>query len=242
MEVWHDFQTGKYYSIDSETGMQSPSNRYGSEERKFKPYSSGFPHVLSVKPIPPDKMYTIQPKKFDGYCQFPRPTDSFGGKSPYARKLFKQNKVHIKEESKIPQPLDYLNMSQVSYRNTAKKKSNRATMSLERSFLNSISDIKQSLMEKPSLALKTVTDLSIKLETEKKYSKGYVRPKSKQKRRKLKGVFLKEFKTSGELFSVEKKIRELSNPTLVNKMKRLEKLDREMLEKKRLATKLMQIA
>ena len=66
-----------------------------------------------------------------------------------------------------------------------------------------------------------------------------MRPKSKVLRRKLKGFFLKEFKTSGELFSQEKQIWEASNPELVKKRRRIEELDRKMLEKKCMATRLL---
>jgi hypothetical protein len=95
-------------------------------------------------------------------------------------------------------------------------------------------------MVQPALRdLRTATDLTLKLEKEKKNSTGYIRPKSKILRRKLKGFFLKDFKTSGELFDKEKKVWQITNPELVKKRKRMEELDRKMLEKKCMATRLL---
>lgn len=242
MEVWQNFQTGKFYAINTTTGQQSPSNKFGSEQKLFTPYSTGFPHVLPAKPIPLDKLYSGQPKKFDGYCQFPRPSDRSNSKSPYIRRAIKTEKIYIKEESKIPKPLEFLNMTQNGTKRFNPRRSNLLTASLPNSFLNSIYDIKQSLQEKPLRDLRTAKDLTLHLEHEKKNSKGYERPKSKINRRKLKGFFLKQFKTSGELFQLEKKMHEKTNPALLSKLERLEKLDREMLEKKRKATNLLQSA
>ena len=123
--------------------------------------------------------------------------------------------------------------------NSPKRAAIRLTASVDQPMLNTIHDIKQSLLKKPLVDLRTATDLSIKLAHEKINSTGYVRPKSKVKRRKLKNYFLKEFKTSGELFNIEKKIRQITNPEFFKKIQRLEKLDRALLEKKN-AAKLLQ--
>lgn len=208
MEVWKDYQTGKYFSIDSNSGRQSPSNRYGAEQTVFKAYSTGFPHIIKPKETAIDKMYTVQPKNFDGYCQFPRPCQSSSSpQAPYVRKWIRTSKIHIKEESKIPKPLNFLNTSQ---KKSLSPRRNHNTLynSLPAADLNTIQDIKMSLVKPPLRDLRTATDLSTGLEREKKNSTGYIRPKSKVKRRKLKGFFLKEFKTSGELFYKEKKILE----------------------------------
>ena len=244
MEVWKDYQTGKFYAIDSTTGRQSPSNRFGSEHKAFTPYSTGFPHILPSKPIPIDQLYSVQPKKFDGYCQFPRPTERNSSKSPYVRRAIKTEKIYIKDESKIPQPLEFLNKTQsINTKNFSPRRTAQSlTASLPDKFMSSIYELKQSLQEKPLRSLRTAIDLTIKLEHEKINSKGYVRPTSKVNRRKLKGFFLKQFKTSGELFQIERKIRERTNPALLEKHERMEQLDRKMLEKKKKATILMQLS
>lgn len=240
MEVWKDYQTGKYYSIDPSLGRQSPSNRFGGEKKAFTAYSTGFPHIIKAKDPVIEKMYTVQPQHFDGYCQFPRPPikKSSISESPYVRRWIKSSKIHIKDPEKIPQPLNFLNMSQGR---TASPRQSRSHLyrSLPAGDLNSIQDIKNSLVQPALKDLRTATDLTLKLEKEKKNSTGYIRPKSKILRRKLKGFFLKDFKTSGELFSQEKKIWESSNPELVKKRKKMEELDRKMLEKKCMATRLL---
>lgn len=236
MEVWKDYQTGKYYSIDSSNGRQSPSNRYGDEKRYFTAYSTGFPRIFSGKSVPLDRLYTVQPHKFDGYCQFPRPTEKkTQNKSPYARITNRTGRVRIKDESKIPCPLEFLGMSSPQSRSLSPRRSKHfLTQSLPRPDMNSIQDIKTSQIQRPLRDLRTAADLSTKLEFEKKTSKGYIRPKSKVKRRKLKGFFLKEFRTSGELFQVEKRLTEQTNPILYQKLKKKEEFDRKMLEKKKL--------
>ena len=120
-----------------------------------------------------------------------------------------------------------------------RKTSSHLYSSLPSPDLNLIQDVKNSLVKPALRDLRTATELSFKLDREKKNLTGYVRPKSKVLRRKLKGFFLKEFKTSGELFSQEKQIWEASNPELVKKRRRIEELDRKMLEKKCMATRLL---
>ena len=66
MEVWKDYQTGKFYSIDSNLGRQSPSDRFGGAQKAFTPYSTGFPHIIKPKDPVIEKMYTVQPHHFDG--------------------------------------------------------------------------------------------------------------------------------------------------------------------------------
>jgi len=206
MEVWKDYQTGKYFSIDNNSGNQSPSNRYGAEQTVFKANSTGFPHILKVKESPIDRLYTVQPKNFDGYCQFPRPCQNSSAiQTPYVRKWIKTSKVYIKDEAKIPKPLNFLNISQrKSF--SPQRTHNSMYNSLPVADLSTIQDIKMSLVKPPLRDLRTATDLSKTLEKEKKNSTGYIMPKSKIKRRKLKGFFLKEFKTSGELFYTEKRM------------------------------------
>ena len=237
MEVWQDYQSGKFFTLDKNTGRQSPSDRFGSEQKIFTAYSTGFPRIISTKPVPIENLYKVQPKKFDGYCQFPRPSEKSSIKTPFIRSEIRTSKIHIKDESKIPKPLEFLSMSQNN--NSPKRAAIRLTASVDQPMLNTIHDIKQSLLKKPLVDLRTATDLSIKLAHEKNNSTVYVRPKSKVKRRKLKNYFLKEFKTSGELFNIEKKIRQITNPEFFKKIQRLEKLDRALLEKKN-AAKLLQ--
>lgn len=208
MEVWKDYQTGKYFSIDNNSGRQSPSNKYGAEQTVFKAYSTGFPHIIKPKESAIDKLYTVQPKNFDGYCQFPRPCQNSSAiQTPYVRNWIKTTKVHIKDETKIPKPLNFLNVSErKSF--SPRRTHNSLYNSLPAADLSTIQDIKMSLIKQPLRDLRTATDLSTGLEKEKKNSTGYIMPKCKVKRRKLKGFFLKEFKTSGELFYREKKMLE----------------------------------
>jgi hypothetical protein len=241
MEVWKDFQTGKYYSIDPKTGCQSPSNRYGCEQTTFKTYSTGFPRIINSRPVPIDKLYSVQPSKFDGYCQFPRPSDKIVTKSPYVRTSIKTSKIHIKDESKIPKPLKFLDMSQTSTKGfTNRSSSPLFKLNTTDVNLTTITEFKKSLQKKPLKELKTANELTVKLQSEKNNSKGYVQPVAKPTRRKLKNFFLKNFRTSGELFVLSKKMYEITNPSLFQKLKQAEMHDRAILEKKVKATRLMQ--
>ena len=221
--------------MDSASGRQSPSNRFGKRKSCFSVYSSGFPRDLSLKKIPADKNFKLQPKKFDGYCQFPRPTEKTYRNSSYSREFPKKaEKILIKDPSKIPQPLEFLSISyntSKSHTPTSSRKSLFSSKSADKQ--NSIENIKKSLIEQPVCHIKTASEMKNMLKLEKKNFKAYQKPTFKPKKREIKGFFLKEFKTSAELFRIEKKIREKSNPALVKKQEQKEKIDRIILQKKK---------
>ena len=192
MEVWKDYQTGKFVKLNLNSGKHSPTNKYGSDKKAFLAYITGYPRAISPKPIPLDETYSIQPKKFDGYCQFPRPFEKSMSKLPYSRQPLKEtSKIYIKHSSKIPNPLSYLHSPQISPRSTSPiRRYKKNSQSLGDSLFKTIDDLKNSFIQLPTTNIKTINDLHTKLEFEKNASKGFIPPILKEKRRKLKGKFL----------------------------------------------------
>lgn len=238
MEVWYNFQTNKYYKIDSSNGRQSPSNRFGREKKSFQMDLTGFPRTLSPKPKILENGISLQPKRFDGYCQFPRPPDQARNISPYNRGPNKNTpKIHITEPSKIPQPLPHLRLS--------RSPSQKASPRLLTTSLSSI-NISESICKKPIstptiYSIKTIEDLKSALSQEKISYKGYTPPVCAHPRRKLKGFFSKNFKTSSELCKVDKSMILLTNPTFAKKLQKIEENEAKMLIRKKQATKLLQL-
>lgn len=232
MELWQDFQSGKFYSINKNSGKQSPSNRFGSEKNRFVPYSSGFSHSpqkLSTEPENPNKtskLYAVQPEKFDGYCQYPRPLQkATSNRSPFIRSNVASAKLLIKQKEKIPTPLKFLELSQ----NRSLAPQTSASLPVQN--FKTLEDFKNLYEEKQFKEMKTVSDLSIRMETEKSNKSGFIRPKTKTLRRKLKGFFLKDFKTGAELSKEEKRITEITNPKFYEKIRNRDELDLILLKK-----------
>ena len=245
MEVWYDYQINRYYKLDSRSGYQSPSNRFGEEKKRFYENITGFPRSLSPKLELPDKIQSFQPKKFDGYCQFPRPPEKTLMIPPYSRDpIKKSSKIHITNPSKIPEPLTYLSISKSnSSMNSSKSKirSSSSSSSLKEPLNRTISTIKKSQIAPLERVVKTVTDLNDKLGREKASYLGYTPPAAPRPRLKFKGMLCKKFKTSSELTRIDKQIILLTNPTFAQKEQRREEFENRKLTRKREATKLLQL-
>ena len=95
-----------------------------------------------------------------------------------------------------------------------------------------IDQIKSSFNKKPQVEIVTIKELKNKLNFEKINSKPFVPKIYKEERRKLKGFFMKEFVTSGELFEKEKSLTKITNSKYFEKLKRFEMVDRKNLEKR----------
>jgi len=230
MEVWQDYQTGKFFKVDQSSGRQSPSSRYGVEKAQFTAYSTGFSRLSRQFEPRIDKMYSVQPEKFDGYCQYPRPLiKSSSNRVPFVKSNVVSSKIFIKEKKKIPTPLRFLELSQ--RKSPSPDKSSNSMQSLSVKCIKTISELKNSVSKKPLKEMKTVTDLTLKMKNEKINKSGFLSKESKEPRRKLKGFFLREFKTSGELFKDEQRIVEITKPNFTEKIKKNMERDRQILRR-----------
>lgn len=230
MEVWQDYQTGKFFKIDKNSGRQSPSSRYGVEKARFTAYSTGFSRITRQSQPKLEKMYSVQPEKFDGYCQYPRPlVKSSSNRAPFVKSNVVSIKIFIKEKKKIPTPLKFLELSQ--QKSPSPDKTSKSMQSFSAKYIKTISDAKNSVSKQPLKEMKTVTDLTLKMKEEKVNSSGFLSKEKKEPRRKLKGFFLKEFKTSGELCKDEKKIVEITKPNFTEKIKKNMERDRQILRR-----------
>lgn len=241
MEIWKDYQSGKYFALDPLGGRQSPSNRYGKEKKQFYPYEAGFSHNLKPKLHPFQKALAVQPKKFDGYFQFPRPYEKTSIKQPYNRNSsYSPKHTRILDESKIPHPLEFLSTSDICLKTKISQKSlKNKSVSLQETMFKTIDELKKP-QDTSILLVKTAMNLQTKKINEAKFfNKGYIWHQSKEERRKLKGYFLSQFKTSAELFQIEKGVRERTNPIFVIKREKFKRFERKMLERKRKATMLI---
>ena len=217
-QLWHDQETNKYYILDESTGKQLLCDKYGQRPTTFKPYSSGFSRNIPSKEQPYSSSYRVQPSnnyldKFDGYFQCPRPRSLAVNSAKGASRL--PNSI-----DKIPRPIQHLTFSSV-YDKSIKRPAFRAQTAphiVDTSF-------------KPQLT--TAKDIQGKLDVEKANMKGYQPPPPIEERRKLKGYFMMNYMTSGDLFMKEKRVMEVTNPVVISKQKHFETMDRKMLEKRR---------
>jgi hypothetical protein len=232
MEVWQDYQTGKFFSVNKQSGRQSPSNRFGSEKSSFSPYSTGFSRLFQGKDKDIDKVdrvYAVQPEKFDGYCQYPRPLQkATSNRSPFVRSNVASSKLLIKQKEKIPVPLKYMELSQNRSFTSSK---NNCTSSLPARNFKTLEDLKTQEKSQPLTEMKTVSDLSQNLEIEKRNKSGYLKSKPKTQRRRLKGYFFKQFKTSAELSKEEEKVTRQTNPKFYEKIHKKLETDYLLLQK-----------
>lgn len=236
MELWKDFQTSSYYLLDRTEGKQAFCNRYGETPNSFKPYSTGYQQFRVAHTIDADSNYRVQPKKFDGYFQCPRPSSKVSGITrPYTR----DNKRYIAKRlpddiDKLPKPVSSLGFSrvydksfktQISYKIPVKLASEKSTIS--------ISDFKSKAQETPQRDIKTASDIFQRHKVEMQNINGYQKPQEKAERRKLKGFFLVDYPTSSALFMQEKKMLEKTNPASYAKQKHFEATDLKKLAKRR---------
>ena len=236
MELWQDFQSNNFFLLDKDSGTQSFCNKYGSIPESFKPYSTGFLQFRSKYSSDPDSNYRVQPKKFDGYFQCPRPVSQNRGKQrPYTRdtKIYRIKRLP-EDFSKLPKPVSSLGFSRVY------DKSNHAPLIKQARppIINikegtSIELIKKNSEQVPIRDIKTASDIFQRHELERKSINGYQPNPEKIVRRKLKGFFLVDFPHSTDLFLKEKKILEITNPVSFAKQRHYESTDLKNLEKRR---------
>lgn len=243
MELWKDLQTNRYYFIDEKTGLQTQCDRYGQPPTYFKPYQTGFPTARETHSSPLPSQYTIQPKKFDGYFQCPRPVsipffnDLHGYKTLKPSKPGKMMSNRLPDDiTKIPRPLAHLTISGV-YDKTIKSPKQRLSATAGKIVLDqnyhTISELKSSLIKPEGSLIRNLKEMTAKMEKEKKNLSVYKVPETKVKRKKLKGYFMLNYKTSNDLWVRDKQILELSNPAATFKTKNYEEVDRKNLEKRR---------
>ncbi|OMJ83113.1 hypothetical protein SteCoe_16034 [Stentor coeruleus] len=237
MELWRDLETSSFYLLDKVNGIQKSCNKYGEPPVNFKAYTSGFGNMHVQLPMTADSNYRVQPKKFDGYFQCPRPAShAIVSRQPYIRDI-KQYKIKRlpNDVTKIPKPVTSLGFSRV-YDNTARiplLKSKTPKESYTETQLYSIENIKKTQEEVPVRDIKTASDMFRKHNIEKDTMKGYQAPSPKLVRRQLKGFFMVGFPTSSDLFVKEKKVLEVTNPVAIRKQKHIEAVDLKNLVKRR---------
>lgn len=243
MQVWKDIQSGKYFNFDMKTGHQQQSNKFGKEKRDFVPYLGGYSHNISPKYYPVDSQITIQPRRFDGYCQFPRPFQKLSYSKPHKAVSLSPSPEKIRHQiDKIPNPLKYLRLKDHSHSvleplNLKKNKINRSSKDLQ---INSIEDFKKLNIPRTVSVIKTKFELDKVLKREHlELSLKNLKKKKIESRRKFKGFFRTSFKDSSALIESEKQVIEKTNPIFVNMKNKIKKVEFKQLERKRKATRLL---
>lgn len=230
MEVWQDYQTGTFFNIDNKSGRQSPSSRFGVEKAKFIAYSSGFSRATNKSQPKLDKMYSVQPEKFDGYCQYPRPLEKCSSnRVPFIKSNIVSRRIFIKDKEKIPTPLKFLDLSQK--KTPSPGLSSKSIQSLSVKYFRTISDTKKQNSKQPLKEIKTVTDLTLKIKAEKLNNSVHSKPQPNEPRRRLKGFFSKQYKTSEELMKEERRVIKLTNPDFFEKLKKDKERDDRILRR-----------
>jgi hypothetical protein len=227
MEIWKDLERSKYFMLDENTGTKSVCDKYGLSPTLFTPYASGFPKNLTARAKSPDRNYRVQPKKFDGYFQCPRP----------ALEIQNKTRVRLKDDiSSLPRPVKTLFFSKIYDKNT-EKPSIKIPKTVSKPLLTpktyTIEELKQLLSQNTGKDIKTAVQLEEMLRENSKTFRTTERREKTPEKRKLKGYFMTSIPSSAELFHKEKKIFQITNPVSEFKKKKLEELDRKYLEKRR---------
>ena len=248
MEIWKDIQASTFYVINKSTGTQINCDKYGSIPSSFKPYSTGFSVHRPTTQIDSDSNYRVQPKKFDGYFQCPRPSSHISEvRRPYTSSTKRYIPKRLPDDiTKLPRPVACLSFSKVLQSpipsTTRSEHSNREKFSsfakthkssLPECELVTIANLKTSSIASPSRDVKTAFEIYSINAQEKESAKGYRAPARKVPHRKLKGVFMVEFPTSHDLFRKEKEVLEKTNPVAIEKQKRVETAEYNNLERRR---------
>lgn len=229
MQVWTDISTGRSYNLDTVKGVQSPSDRFGNKPCKFMPYASGYPRALSQSPTRFDQIYSVQPSKFDGYSQFPRPRVS----SP-AHSLPPIDKSC--EVSNRPKHLNHLTRSAVYDKSITPPKLKYKHKSIDFSIITIAEELEHLKKSSNTMSkeIKTIDALDRQLKQDKDTFKPYIKKESLEERRKLKGYFMKNFLTGVDLYEKERSVIKKTNRMFFERLKHMEELDRKNLEKRKL--------
>ncbi|CAG9329061.1 unnamed protein product [Blepharisma stoltei] len=198
---------------------------------------------LNTTSSPLSNLYTIQPKKFDGYFQCPRPlstpyfNDIHGPKTLKPAKPGQLPSNRLPDDiTKIPRPVAHLVISSVYDPST--KPPRKAFSSTEpkrktEPFFHTMSELKASMAKPTERLVRTFYDLTQKMEKEKKNMSAREDPPPKPIRKSFKGYFRFNYQTSNDLWIKDKKVLEASNPIATLKQRQYEELDRKYLEKRR---------
>lgn len=221
-----DLDRHKYFIFDLEKGTKLICDKYGQFPKTFTPYKSGFSCKVNSRVCSPDALYRIQPKKFDGYFQCPRPM-----------LVACNSKTRLADDvNTLPKPVKFLNFSSIYDKNVSPPLS-KSPSSLPPlagiQFSSTLQELKQEMSPKAIKEVKTARDLQNILEKSKTTNLSFSEKPVKPERRKMKGMFGKHIPSSTELFNKEKKIMVETNPVCHSKQIKFEELDKKYLEKRR---------
>jgi hypothetical protein len=210
MQIWKDLSTGKFYTFDLSQGTSSPSNRFGNSPSKFVPYTSGYPRTLSPTPAHSDLAYSVQPSKFDGYSQFPRPRVSSSLNNPLTDSVSKVKVARdLHEFKEVAKPLKHLTLSAVYDKSITPPKIKVNKRYNESNIFDRVDELEKLRNSYNNLTkdIKTVDFLSKKLIQDKETFKPFRKKAKKIERRKMKGYFMNQFLTGGQLAEKERERR-----------------------------------
>lgn len=236
MELWKDIQASTFYMIDKMTGLQFNCDKFGSPPCTFKPYETGFNSQRSNYTLQPDDTYRVQPKKFDGYFQCPRPSSHITEvRRPYTSNTKRYIPKRLTDDiTKLPRPVASLSFSKVYNTHGASTvRHERPKLDLPEVQKLTIQDVKNSQVSSPPKDIKTAAELLSKNQKEKETMKGNQIKKTKQERRKMKGFFMVDFQTGHDLFRKEKQVWERTNPVAIEKLRKSEAAEYKNLQRRR---------
>ena len=253
MELWKDEQTNTWHMLDAKTGQHYRCDRYGQPltrfhldqtglmapkdiaERQHQPYAA--PSLQAETP------YAAQPRKFDGYSQFPRPkseayfNDLHSAKTlrPVPRGQMPSNRLP-NDIKHIPKPASFLTFSAVedgTVRAPRFKRSATARVQEVAPETLTVEGLKTTLAKGPETLVKTAALFSSTLEAEKRQMTGYQPPTRKPDRRKLKGFFQLTYPSAEDCYARDMQLWRATNPEGHEAQQHYEALDRKNLEKRK---------
>ena len=227
MEVWNDVEKNKYFIFDTNTGFKSQCDKYGKNPTTFTPYKSGFYKSLTCKAKSPDKNYRIQPKKFDGYFQCPRP----------ALEPQHKSKVRLIDDvSTLPRPVNSLQFSSIYDKNVSPP-SFKTPSPRQNDWVSSktytLDELRKNLLPPAEKNIKTAHEMKKRIESDKFNFPSFREKSQKLEKRMLKGYFMTNVPSSTDLFQKEKKLLKVTNPLYFDKLAKYDELDRKYLKKRR---------
>ncbi|OMJ76230.1 hypothetical protein SteCoe_24451 [Stentor coeruleus] len=227
MELWEDISRSKYFALDTQTGCVSECDKYGKTPTRFTPYSSGYRKNLTLRITSPEYTYRIQPKKFDGYFQCPRPVAEVKHKS----------RIHLSDDiSTLPRPVTFLQFSSI-YDQTVHAPLHKSSSTLPSVICNertlTLEKLKQSMIPNIKNEVKTLSDFEEILKKKNKMNLSFKKKDKKPERRKLKGFFMMDIPSSVDLHKKEKEILISTNPVSYTNRLKYDEMDRMYFEKTR---------
>lgn len=259
MELWRDELTNKWYLLNGKTGEHYPCDPYGQPLTHFHLDQSG--HFTpkekvqrQLQPYTPasvraETAYAAQPRKFDGYSQFPRPrsetyfNDKHSVKTlrPVPRGQVPSNRLP-NDIKQIPKPASFLTFSAVEDK-TVKAPTLRPSLTTRHKETApetlTVEGLKSTLVKSPDTCVKTASHFTTSLVSERQQMTGYQPPPRKPERRKLKGFFQLVYPSSADCYARDMRLWRTTNPDMYEMQMRYEALDRKNLERRK-AQRLLQ--